>query len=231
GQSEVGGRMDVGRARRLLDDFGAGVLDARARQDAEARSDLLDACLRQAAEEVFRRHIADMDVGAERIARDARDEPAVALPERAGEDGRERLARDDAQAFGVVREQAALGDQLQELGPGRTGWIVGLDRYVAGVESKDEQADQGHVVAGVDLEALDQRVGAIRADDLGPLVGDLGAGLLGRGRGVLDAGGTTFVLPGLRLGYTEDDFVDRAIARVDRKADLVALLRLRPGAI
>ena len=37
---------------------------------------------------------------------------------------------------------------------------MGLDRYILGVEGEHEQADQGHVVAGVDLEALDQRLGA-----------------------------------------------------------------------
>ena len=83
----------------------------------------------------------------------------------------EHLARDDAQAFGVVREPAALGDRLDELRPGRMRRAIGLDRDVVGVESEDEQADQGHVVAGVDLEALDQRLGAQRADDLSSLSG------------------------------------------------------------
>ena len=83
----------------------------------------------------------------------------------------EHLARDDAQAFGVVREPAALGDRLDELRPGRMRRAIGLDRDVFGVESEDKQADQGHVVARVDLEALDQRLRAQRADDLSLLSG------------------------------------------------------------
>jgi hypothetical protein len=34
-----------------------------------------------------------------------------------------------------------------------------------------------------------------------------------------------------RLGHAEDDFMDRAVARVDCEADLVAFLGLRPGAL
>src|SRR5208337_3367285 len=96
GQRKQGRRMHVGRARRLLDHFGTRILGARARQNAQARSDLLDPSLRQAAEEVFCRHIAEMRFGAEGVARDARDEPAIASPDRAREDGSEHLACDDA---------------------------------------------------------------------------------------------------------------------------------------
>ena len=197
----------------------------------KARSDLLDPRFRQAAEEVFRRHIADVRVGAEGVAGDARDKPAVASPERAREDVGEHLARDDAQALGVVREPTALGDRLDELRPGRMRRAIGLDRDVFGVESKHEQADQGHVVARIDLEALDQRLGAQRADDLSPLLGDLGPGLLRRRRVVASADRTILALRHFGLGDVEHHFVDLAVARIDRKADLVALLRLRPGAI
>ena len=172
-----------------------------------------------------------MGVGAEGLARDARDEPAIASPERAREDGRQHLARDDAQALGVVREPAAVGDRLDELRPGRKGRAIGLDRDVLGVESEDKQADQGHVVARVGLEALDQRLRPQRADDLSPLLGDLGARLLRRRRVVASADRTILALRRVGLGDAEHHFVDPAVARIDRKADLVALLRLRPGAI
>ena len=81
GECEQGRGMHVGRARRLLDDFGARVLGARAQQNAQARSDLLDPGFRQATEEVFPRHIADVGVGAEGVDRDARDTPAVGWEE------------------------------------------------------------------------------------------------------------------------------------------------------
>src|SRR5208337_3257163 len=231
GEREQGRRMDVGRARHLLDDLGARVLGARARQNAQGRPNLLDPSLRQTTEEVFRRHIAEMRVGAEGVAGDARDEPAVASPDRAREDACEHLARDDAQALAVVREPAALGDRLDELRPGRMRRAIGLDRDVLGVESEDKQADQGHVVARIDLEALDQRLGAQRADDLSSLLGDLGTGLLRRRRVVASADRTILALCHVWLGDAEDHFVDLAVARIDREADLVALLRLRPGAI
>jgi hypothetical protein len=65
----------------LLYDISARVLGARARQNAQARSDLLDPGFRQATEEVFPRHTADVGVGAEGVDRDALDTPAVGWEE------------------------------------------------------------------------------------------------------------------------------------------------------
>src|SRR5208337_121358 len=64
-----------------------------------------------------------------------------------------------------------------------------------------------------------------------PLLGDLRARLLRRGRVVASVGRTILALRRFGLGDAEHHFVDRAVARMDRKADLVALLRLCPGAM
>ena len=70
-----------------------------------------------------------MDVGADGVAGDAGRKAAIAMSERAGEDIGERLARDDAQAFDVLAEAAALGDRLNELCAGwSAGTAVCLDR-------------------------------------------------------------------------------------------------------
>ena len=130
-----------------------------------------------------------------------------------------------------MREPAALGDRLDELRPGRVRRAIGLDRDVLGVKSEDKQADQGHVVAGVDLEALDQRLRAQRADDLSSFLGDLRTRLLRRRRVVASADRTILALLHVGLGDAEHHFLDRAVARMDCKADLVAFLRLRPGAV
>ena len=98
------GRMDVGRAGRLLDDFGARVFDARARQNSEARSDLFDARPRQAATESPPSPCSPMCVSAPSASPgDSRDEPAVAPTGRARQDAHEHLSSDDAQALSVAQ--------------------------------------------------------------------------------------------------------------------------------
>ena len=62
-----------------------------------------------------------------------------------------------------------------------------------------------------------------------PLLRDLGPRCLRRPRVVLRA--AILSLRGFRFRDAEDGFVDRPVARVDREADLVALLRLCPGAL
>ena len=119
GEGEQRCGVDVGRAGCFCDDGGAGILDALARQDVQARSDAFDRRLGEAREEFLGRHVAEVSVGADGVASDPGRKAAIAMAERAGEDVGERLARDDAQAFGVVREPAALGDRLDERGPGR----------------------------------------------------------------------------------------------------------------
>ena len=128
-----------------------------------------DRRLGEAREEVLGRHIAKVSVGANGVAGDPGRKAAIAMAERAGEDIGERLARDDAQAFDVVAEASALGDRLNKFCAGCTPGTVCLDRDIAGVQGKDEQSDQGRVIDGVHFEALHQRLGAQRADDLVPL--------------------------------------------------------------
>ena len=77
-----------------------------------------------------------MRVGAERAPGDSGDEPAVAPPGRARQDAHEHLARDDAQALGVLNQFAALGDRLNEDFAFRALIVVGLDHDVVGVESQ-----------------------------------------------------------------------------------------------
>jgi hypothetical protein len=113
--------MNEGPALRSVDHLSPRLLDARARQDAEARSDLFDAGLGQAAEEILVRHIRQMNIGAQRLAGDSRHEAAVAMPERARENARQHLPGDDAQTVRILAELAALGDRLDELRPGRMG--------------------------------------------------------------------------------------------------------------
>ena len=119
GEGEQRSGVDVGRAGCFCDDGGAGILDALARQDVQARSDAFDRRLGEAREEFLGRHVAEVSVGADGVASDPGRKAAIAMAERAGEDVGERLARDDTQAFGVVREPAALCDRLDERGPGR----------------------------------------------------------------------------------------------------------------
>ena len=147
------------------------------------------AVLERQAEEFLGRHIAEVSVGADGVAGDPGRKAAIAMAERAGEDIGERLARDDAQAFDVVAEAAALGDRLNKFCAGCTPGTVCLDRDIAGVQGKDEQPDQGRVIDSVHFETLDQRLGAQRADDLVALMRDLGPGLLRGGRFVAIAVG------------------------------------------
>ena len=133
--------VDVGRAGGFRDDGGAGVLDALARLDVQARSDTFDRRFGEAREEFLRRHVAEVSVGADGVAGDSGREAAIAMAERAGENIGERLARNDAQVFDVVAEAAALGDRLNKFCAGCMPGTVCLDRDIAGVQPKDEQPD------------------------------------------------------------------------------------------
>jgi hypothetical protein len=179
GQNQAGGRLadhldDVA----VVADRGALVLDALARHDVQARSYSFDRGLGEATEEFLGRHIAEASVGADRVAGDPGRKAAAAMAERAGEDICERLARDYAQAFDVVAEAPALGDRLNKFCASSVPGTVCLDRYIAGVQGKDEQPDQGGVIDRVYFQPLDQRLGAQCADDLVALMRDLGPGLL-----------------------------------------------------
>src|SRR5208337_1238815 len=103
-EGEVGGRVNVGGPGGLLDDFDAGFLDPRPRQNAKGGRDLLNPGLGQAAEEIVVRHVRQMRVGAERLAGDAGDEPAVAVAERARQDAGEHLTGDETKTLGVMAE-------------------------------------------------------------------------------------------------------------------------------
>jgi hypothetical protein len=111
--------VDVRRAGGFCDDGGAGVLDALAWQDVQARSDSFNGRLGEAAEEFLGRHVAEVSVGADGVASNPGRKAAIAMAERAGEDVGKRLARNDAQAFDVVAEASALGDRLNEFCAGR----------------------------------------------------------------------------------------------------------------
>ena len=127
GESEQRCGMDVGRAGGFREDGGAGVLDALAWLDVQARSDSFDRRLGETREELLGRHIAKVSVGADGVAGDPGRGAAIAMAERAGEDIGERLARDDAQAFDVVAEAPALGDRLNEFCAGCMPGTVCLD--------------------------------------------------------------------------------------------------------
>ena len=127
-ECEVRGRVNVGGPGGLLDDFGTGLLDPWPRQNAKSRRDLLNPGLGQTAEEILVRHVRQMCVGAERLAGDAGDEPAVAVAERARQDAGEHLTGDETKTLGVVAESAAFGDRLDELRPGRLRRVLRLDQ-------------------------------------------------------------------------------------------------------
>jgi len=114
GEGEQRCGVDVGRAGGFCDDGGAGVLDALARQNVQARSDSFDRRLGEATEEFLGRHVAKVSVGTDGVAGDPGGKTAIAMAERAGEDIGERLARGDAQAFDVVAEASVLGDRLNK---------------------------------------------------------------------------------------------------------------------